>query len=78
MICYAIALIFWGWLGDRLNPLAVVVFGMVGSAITVCNNNDSRITTPNYDSNIMLSKFLFFHSQKVLAFRIEITLFLTS
>jgi hypothetical protein len=35
MICYAVALIFWGWIGDRFNPLAVVVFGMVGSAISV-------------------------------------------
>ena len=36
MICYAVALVFWGWLGDRLSPLGVVVFGMVGSAIMVC------------------------------------------
>ena len=35
MFFYAISLVFWGWLGDRMNPLCVVVFGMVGSAITV-------------------------------------------
>ncbi|KAL3082874.1 hypothetical protein niasHS_010676 [Heterodera schachtii] len=37
MFCYAIALVFWGWLGDRLkiNPLMVVAFGMVGSALTL-------------------------------------------
>lgn len=35
MICYAVALVFWGWLGDRLNPLHVVAFGMVGSALSV-------------------------------------------
>uniref|UniRef100_A0A915DZ69 Major facilitator superfamily (MFS) profile domain-containing protein n=1 Tax=Ditylenchus dipsaci TaxID=166011 RepID=A0A915DZ69_9BILA len=35
MICYAGALIYWGWLGDRLNPRNVVVFGMVASALTL-------------------------------------------
>lgn len=35
MICYAVALVYWGWLGDRLNPRNVVVFGMFGSAVTV-------------------------------------------
>uniref|UniRef100_A0A914LM58 Major facilitator superfamily (MFS) profile domain-containing protein n=3 Tax=Meloidogyne incognita group TaxID=654580 RepID=A0A914LM58_MELIC len=35
MFFYAISLVFWGWLGDRMNPLCVVVFGMVGSAIAL-------------------------------------------
>ncbi|KAI3422388.1 hypothetical protein GPALN_012906 [Globodera pallida] len=35
MFCYAFALVFWGWLGDRFNPLGVVAFGMVGSAVTL-------------------------------------------
>ncbi|CAK5027750.1 unnamed protein product [Meloidogyne enterolobii] len=35
MFFYAISLVFWGWLGDRMNPLCVVVFGMVGSALTL-------------------------------------------
>lgn len=35
MFFYAISLVFWGWLGDRINPVVVVVFGMIGSALTV-------------------------------------------
>ncbi|MFH4975654.1 hypothetical protein AB6A40_002363 [Gnathostoma spinigerum] len=33
MGAYAIALFFWGWLGDRLNPRNVVVFGMITSSL---------------------------------------------
>uniref|UniRef100_F1KWG4 Sugar phosphate exchanger 3 n=1 Tax=Ascaris suum TaxID=6253 RepID=F1KWG4_ASCSU len=32
MAAYAVSLFYWGWLGDRLNPRNVVVFGMVSSA----------------------------------------------
>ncbi|KAH7730284.1 Protein T10C6.6 e [Aphelenchoides avenae] len=35
MLCYAGGLVFWGWLGDRLDPKHVVVFGMIGSAVTL-------------------------------------------
>ena len=35
MLCYAAALVFWGWLGDRWNSLHVVVLGMFGSAVAV-------------------------------------------
>ena len=35
MAAYALALFFWGMLGDRLDPKKVVAAGMVGSAITV-------------------------------------------
>ncbi|CAB3397823.1 unnamed protein product [Caenorhabditis bovis] len=33
MAAYAVALFFWGWLGDRLNPKIVVAAGMFGSSI---------------------------------------------
>jgi sugar phosphate permease len=35
MMFYAISLVFWGFVGDRWNPLYVVVIGMVGSAFSV-------------------------------------------
>ncbi|CAI4222629.1 unnamed protein product [Auanema sp. JU1783] len=35
MGCYAAALFFWGWLGDRFNPKVVVAVGMIGSAVTL-------------------------------------------
>ncbi|PAV63101.1 hypothetical protein WR25_17340 [Diploscapter pachys] len=35
MAAYALALFFWGVLGDRLDPKKVVAAGMVGSAITL-------------------------------------------
>ena len=35
MAAYALALFFWGMLGDRLDPKKVIAAGMVGSAITV-------------------------------------------
>nr|AXS78272.1 sugar phosphate exchanger 3 [Anisakis simplex] len=35
MAAYAISLFYWGWLGDRLNPRNVIVFGMVASALAL-------------------------------------------
>ncbi|KAI6186274.1 Membrane transporter [Aphelenchoides besseyi] len=35
MLFYAGALVFWGWLGDRWNPLHVVVLGMIGSGMSL-------------------------------------------
>ncbi|KAI1719878.1 major facilitator superfamily domain-containing protein [Ditylenchus destructor] len=35
MICYAAALVYWGWIGDRYNPRNVVVFGMIASGVTM-------------------------------------------
>lgn len=35
MMFYAVALVFWGYIGDRYNPLNVVVLGMLGSGFSL-------------------------------------------